>query len=171
MSGAELGEDDLDGGELGRDVEDVEPADVAEAEDLALQRALAVRDRDPEAVAEAVDELGRVDSVRRADGGDDGAAVLVRGEELEAERLRARARGAAEPDVALEDGVETLLERCSPSATSSPQTSETGERHGRVERLLPGARPLPVEVEARRGARRRERSLARRPRARGRAGT
>ena len=34
---AEIGEDDLDRGELGRDVEDVEPADVAEPEDLPLQ--------------------------------------------------------------------------------------------------------------------------------------
>ena len=35
--GAELGQRQLDRGERGRDVEDVEPADVADAEDLALQ--------------------------------------------------------------------------------------------------------------------------------------
>ncbi len=167
---AEVGEDDLHCGELRRDVEDVEPADVAEPEDLALQRALAVRDRDAEPVAEGADELGRVDSVGRTDGGDDGAPVLVRGEELEAERLHSRARGAAEPDVTLEDGVETLLGD-ETERDVEPADERDRQRHGRIELLLPRARPLPVEVEARRGARRRERSRRDRGERRGPAGT
>src|SRR5207244_6790240 len=99
---AELGEDELDGPDLRRDVEDVEPADVAEAEDLPLQLALAVRDRDPEAIANAADHVAGVDSRGRADGGHDRAPVLVRREELEAARLDACAGRPAEPPVAVE---------------------------------------------------------------------
>ena len=44
--GARLGERELDPGQRRRDVEDVEPADVADAEDLALERALARCERD-----------------------------------------------------------------------------------------------------------------------------
>src|SRR6185312_8066922 len=45
---SEIHEHDLDRGEHRRDVEDVEPADVAETEDLAEQVALPVRDRHAE---------------------------------------------------------------------------------------------------------------------------
>src|SRR4051794_26219385 len=78
---AEIGEQELDGGELRRDVEDVEPADVPEPEDLALQVRLTVRDRDPEARAQPGHDVVGADALRRAHGGDDGAAVLVRREE------------------------------------------------------------------------------------------
>src|SRR4029079_17489103 len=87
--GAEIGKDELDGSDLRRDVEDVEPADVTEAEDLSLQLTLAVRDRDPEAVADAPDDVAGVDPGWGADRGHDGAPVLVRREELEPERLHA----------------------------------------------------------------------------------
>ena len=46
-----------------------------------------------------------------------------------------------------------------PSATSSPRDERDGQRERRVERLLRLARPLPVEVEARRRPGRRERGL------------
>src|SRR5258705_13612826 len=46
----EVGEHELHCGELRRDVEHVEPADMAEPEDLSLQTALPVRDRHPEPV-------------------------------------------------------------------------------------------------------------------------
>src|SRR5260370_5410354 len=49
---AEIGEHDLDGGERRRDVENVEPADVSEPEDLSLPAALAGRHRHPEAVSD-----------------------------------------------------------------------------------------------------------------------
>src|SRR5690349_14571440 len=50
--GAELRERQLDGGERARDVEHVEPADVADAEDLPLQVRLARRERHAVPVAE-----------------------------------------------------------------------------------------------------------------------
>ena len=57
--GAEIDEHDLDRREHRRDVEDVEPADVAEPEDLPEQVALPVRDRHAEAVAQASDDVAR----------------------------------------------------------------------------------------------------------------
>src|SRR5207302_6282079 len=91
-----------------RDVEHVAPAGVADAEDLPLQVALAAGERDAEAVAHPGNDLR---SIRRADGGDDRAAVLVRREELEAHRLRAGASCTAEPYVPIERRVEALLEQ------------------------------------------------------------
>ena len=109
--GAELGQRELDGGERGRDVEDVEVADVADAEDLPLQRPLARRERDAVAVAQQEQELAGVDAFGRADGGHDRGAVVVGREELEAHRLDPLAAGAAEANVALERRLETLLEQ------------------------------------------------------------
>src|SRR5579864_9259404 len=87
--GTEVGEAELDGAERGRDVEHVVVADVADAEDPALQLRLAVRELDAVAVAEQRDELRGVDPFGRADGGDDGGRVVVRREQLEPHRLRA----------------------------------------------------------------------------------
>ena len=168
--GAEVGEDELDGRDLGRDVEDVEPADVAEPEDLPLQLALAVRDRDPEAVADAPDDVAGVDARRRADRGHDRAPVLVRREELEAERLHARARGAAEPDVPVERSLQSLLEQ-EVERDVEPRDERDGQRDRRVELLLRLARPLPVEVEARRRPGRATARPRRRRRGRARAGS
>src|SRR5262249_52130079 len=95
----------LDAREAGGGVEDVGVADVADAEDLPLERALTARERDAEAVAQREHELARVDAVGRTDRGHDRRPVLVWREELEAHRLHAFAAGTAEPDVALEDGV------------------------------------------------------------------
>ena len=135
--------------DLRRDVEDVEPADVAEAEDLPLQLALAVGDRDPEAVADAADDVAGVDAGRRANRRHDGAPILVRREQLEPERLHARPRRPAEPDVAVERSLQTLLEQ-EVERDVEPGHERDGQRDRRVERLLGLARPLPVEVEARR---------------------
>ena len=96
--------------------------------------------------------------VRRADRGDHRAPVLVRREELEAERLHSRARGAAEPDMPVEDSFETLLEH-EAERDVEPADERDRQRDGRVERLLRLARPLPVEVEARRRPGRRQRVL------------
>src|SRR5258708_5629801 len=49
----QLGENELDRRECRRDVEDVEPADVAEAEHFPLQTALAVRNRHAKVPADA----------------------------------------------------------------------------------------------------------------------
>ena len=135
MSAPSSASDELDRGERGRDVEDVEAADVAEPEDLALQVALPARDRDAEAVAQALDDVVGVDALGRADGGDDGAAVLVGREELEAHRLRAGAARAAEPDVPLERGVEALLEQ-QPERDVEPGDERDRRRERGVE-LLP----------------------------------
>ena len=109
--GALLGERELDGGERGRDVEDVVVADVADPEEAVLQVAVPAGDGDPEAVAEGEPELLRVDALGREDPGDDGRAVLVGREELEAHRLRALTTGAAEPDVPVERRFQALLEQ------------------------------------------------------------
>ena len=109
--GAELGEHELDRREHRRDVEDVEPADVAEAEDLALELALPAGDRHAEAVAQRLDDVAGVDALGRANRRDDGAPVLVGREELEPHRLDARAGSAAEPHVPLERRLEPFLEQ------------------------------------------------------------
>ena len=62
--GAELRQRQLDRGQRDRDVEDVEPADVADAEDLPLQVALARRERDAVRVAQVAQQLGAVDARR-----------------------------------------------------------------------------------------------------------
>ena len=72
--------------------------------------AVRARDRYPEAVAEREDELARVDPVGSQDRGDDGRALLVGREELEAHRLRPLAARATESGVACERGLETLVE-------------------------------------------------------------
>src|SRR5207253_9673630 len=61
---ARVRQNELDRRQRGGDVEDVEPADVADAEDLSLQAALSVRDRNAEAVTQFLDDLRRVDAVR-----------------------------------------------------------------------------------------------------------
>src|SRR2546423_12424557 len=67
----------LDGGESGRDVEEVEVADVADPEDLSFPGALAADQLDAEPVAEIQQERGHVELLRRADGRDDRGAILV----------------------------------------------------------------------------------------------
>src|SRR5215211_2393404 len=93
--GPQLGEDELDAGERGRDVEDVVVADVADPEDLPLERTLARCEHDPVPVAKRLHELRGVDAVgclyRRHHGG----AVVVGREELEAHRLRSGAARAS----------------------------------------------------------------------------
>src|SRR5262249_37301465 len=69
--GPELRQRQLDRREGGRDVEDVEPADVADAEDLPLQPALPGRERDAVPVAEVPQQLGAVDAVGHARDRDD----------------------------------------------------------------------------------------------------
>ena len=93
-----------------------------------------------------------------AHGGDDGAAVLVGREELEAHRLRARAAGAAETDVPVERSLEAFLEQ-QPERDVEPGDERHRRRERRVELCLRLARPLPVEVEARRRAGGGERGL------------
>ena len=72
--------------------------------------ALARRERDAVAVAQVQQQLVAVDALRRADRGDDGRGVVVGREELEAHRLDAGARRAAEAHVALERGLEAVVE-------------------------------------------------------------
>src|SRR5205823_7347166 len=96
---AELRQRQLDGGERGRDVEDVEPADVADAEDLALQAALPRGQRDAVAVAEMAQELRAVDAVGYARNGDDRRGVVVGREQLEPHRLDPGACGTSEAGV------------------------------------------------------------------------
>src|SRR5205823_10885557 len=100
--GAELGQRELDGRERARDVEHVEPADVADPEDAALQRALARCERDAVAIAQVAEQLVAVDAFRGADRRDDRRRVVVRGEELESHRLDPGAGREPEPDVPLE---------------------------------------------------------------------
>src|SRR5581483_6617733 len=80
--GAELDERQLDRRERGRDVEDVEPPDVTDAEDLALEATLAGGERDAVPVSEVAEQLGSVDAVRDARDRHDGRRVVVRREEL-----------------------------------------------------------------------------------------
>ena len=146
--GAELGERQLDGRERRPDVEDVEVADVADAEDLPLQRPLAGRERDAVSIAQQEQQLAGVDALGRADGGHDRGAVVVGREELEPHGLDPFAAGAAESNVMLERRLETLFEQ---EAERDVETDDErdGRRERRVEDLLRLARPLPVEVEAR----------------------
>src|SRR5439155_25912823 len=109
--GPGLGQGELDPGERRRDVEHVEVADVPDSEDLALQRALAGGERDPEPVAEIEEELRAVDGLGAPNGRDNGGTVVVGREELEAHRPHPCAARTAEPDVVLEDGIQTSLEQ------------------------------------------------------------
>ena len=108
---------------------------------------MAVRDRDPETVAEASDELGRVDPVRRPDRGDDRRAVVVGREELEPHRLCALAARAPETDVSVEHGLEAGIEQHAKGDVEAGDERDR-RRERRVERglRLPGS--LPVEIEA-----------------------
>src|SRR5213595_3359498 len=144
---AEFGEHELDRGEHGRDVEHVEPADVPDPEDLPFQRPLTVGDRHPEPLAQGRDDGAGLDAVRRADRGDDRAAVVVGREQLEPHRLRARAASAAKTDVPLEDGLEALVEQ-KPEGDVERDDHRGRRREGSVELRLRLLRPLPVEVEA-----------------------
>ena len=80
--------------------------------------------------------------------GDHRGGVVVGREELEPHRLQAGARGAAEPDVPLERGLEAVARRCSPSATSRPRISETAGVNAASKTSLRLPRAAPVEVEA-----------------------
>ena len=111
MSAPSSVSDELDGGQRGGDVEDVEPADVADAEDARLERALARRERDAVAVAQMAEERRRR-RPRRARG----SRSRPRSESSSGEKssspiaLMPGARGPAEADVALERGVEAGVE-------------------------------------------------------------
>jgi len=78
-----------------------------------------VRDRDPEPVAQAADELRRVDPSGARIAVDDRRAIIVGREELEPHRLRALAAGAPGRMWPVEDGLRPWSSRI-PSATSSP---------------------------------------------------
>src|SRR5665213_857848 len=75
--GAQLGQRQLDGGKRTRNVENVEPADMADPEDLALERALPRRERHAVAVAQVLEQLGGVDPVGHAHSGHHGGGVVV----------------------------------------------------------------------------------------------
>jgi hypothetical protein len=148
--GAQLHEGELDGRERGGDVEHVVVADVADTEDLALELALARGERDAVAVSQQEHELVRVNAVGRAGGGDHRGAVVVGRGKLEAHRLQSLAAGAAEAHVALEGGLEALLEQ-HPERDVQPRDERDRRRDRGVEGRLALARALPVPVEARRG--------------------
>src|SRR6478752_7661429 len=80
--GTELDQRQLDGRKRGRDVEHVEPPDVADAEDRALQLSLPGSERHAVPVAQVEQQLVGVDSVRCANGRDDRSRVVVRREQL-----------------------------------------------------------------------------------------
>ena len=110
--GAELDQRQLDRGERGRDVEHVEVADVADAEDLPLQLALAGRERDAVPVAQQEHELARVDRPRARGSAVTTAALSSSGENSSRPiAFDALAAGAAEADVALERRLEPLVEQ------------------------------------------------------------
>ena len=112
------------------------------------------------------DDVAGVDARRRADRGHDGAPVLVRREELEPERLDARARRPAEPDVAVERGLEPLLEQ-QPERDVEPGHERDRRRERRVELLLRLRASAPSR--SRSAARSRSRRARPRRRRRGRA--
>src|SRR5579862_6796242 len=86
---AEMDERQLESCERSHDVEDVEPADVADPDRLALQLALPRGKRNAVVVAQVSQQLVGVDPLRHADRRDDRGRVVVRREELEPHRLRA----------------------------------------------------------------------------------
>src|SRR3989442_11149074 len=138
----------LHGTERGGVVEDLEVADVADAEALAPPLALAADQLDAEPVAQIEQEGGHVEPVRSPDGRDDGGAVLVGRSKLEPHRLDSGTRRSAEPQVALERGLEALVED-QPERYVDPEHERHGGREGRVDLLLRGPGPFPVEIEAR----------------------
>ena len=168
--GAELDQRELHRSERGGDVEDVEPADVPDPEDLPLEMLLAGRERDAVPVAQMEQQLVAVDSVRRANGGHDSGRVVVGREELEPHRLHPGARGAAEANVPFEARLERVVED-QPERDVEAADQRDGRRERRVERVLRLLVPAPVEVEAARRLRRaRARAPALRP-SQARAGT
>src|SRR5579884_498885 len=149
--GAELAERQLDRRERRGDVEHVEPADVADPEDLPLQAALPGRQRDAVAVAQVAEELGAVDAVGDAHRGDDRRGVVVGREELEPHRLHPGPGGPPEPHVLFEARLEPGVEQ-HPEGDVEPLDQRDGRRERGVEHLLRLPRAPPVEVErARRG--------------------
>ncbi len=109
--------------------------------------ALAGRERHAVPVAEMAQELVAVDPVRAAHRGDDGGAVVVGREELEAHRLDPRAGGAAEADVACERGFEPVGEDQAERDVEAADQRD-GRRERGVERVLRLLVRAPVEVEA-----------------------
>ena len=139
--------DKFDGSKCSGDVEDVEPADVADAEDLSFQAALSGRERDAVAVAQVAKELGAVDAVGHAGDGDDGRRILVGGEELDSHRLETGPRCTTEAHVTLERSLEAGVEEHS-QCDVEPADQRDGRRECSVEHLLRLARASPVEIEA-----------------------
>ena len=117
---------------------------------FALEGALARRERDAVPLAQVAQQRGAVDALGRADRGDDRGGVVVGREQLEPHRLDAGARRAAEPDVALERGLEAVVED-HPERDVEPADQRDGRREGGVEDLLRLPRRAPVEVELRDG--------------------
>ena len=144
---AELGQRELHRRERGGDVEDVEPADVPDPEDLPLQVLLARGECDAVSVAEMQQQLVTVDAVRRSDGGHDGGRVVVGREELEPHRLHSGAGGAAQANVPFEPCFERVVED-----QSERDVKAADQRDGRCERCIEGVLcllvPAPVEVKA-----------------------
>ena len=145
--GTELRERQLDSRERGRDVEDVEPADVADPEDLALQRALSRRERDAVPVAQMPQQLVAVDAL--------GARIAVTTAELSSSGEKssrpialmparaARPRRTWRSNAALEAVVEHQAER---DVEAPDQRDRRCER--RVQLVLRRLVRPPVEVEA-----------------------
>ena len=93
-----------------RDVVDRDVADVADAEEPRDEVSVAARDRDPVPVAERETQLDRVDPVGRQRAGEHGRAVVVRGVELEPDRLDPRAARPPERPMPGERRVEAVLQ-------------------------------------------------------------
>src|SRR5262249_37750326 len=108
--GSELDERQLNSGERGGDVEDVEPPDVADPEDARLELTLPGGKRDAVPLAEVAEKHRRFDAVRSLRRRHDRCRVVVRREELEAHGLETGASRAAEPCVPLERGVEAVVQ-------------------------------------------------------------
>ena len=150
MSAPALDEQHLHGSERGRDVEDVEVADVSDAEHPRPELSVASGDRDPEALPEGEDELAGVDAVRGEDRRDDRRPLLVGREQRQAHRLRPFPAGTSERCVTCERCLESLVEQ-----QLERLVERDDERHGRRERRRPGlergAQLRPVEVHPRSG--------------------
>ena len=78
----------------------------------------------------------------REDRGDDSGAVLVGREELETHRLGTLAAGTAEPDVAVERGLEPLVQQ-EPKRNVEPADEGDRRREGAVQLGLAGTRLAP----------------------------
>ena len=136
MSAPSSVERQLDGRERGRDVEDVEPADVADAEDLALQVLLAGRERDAVPVAEVQQQLVASRCPSGARIAVTTAAVSSSGEKSSSPIALTPARAArpsrtCRSNACLEPVVEDQAERDVEAADQ-----RDGRRERRVERVL-----------------------------------